>query len=211
LARCIIGLYQPDGGEALFKGANIAQQQGAALKQTRRHMQMVFQDPFSSLNPRMRIGESVAEGLRAHNMMPAAEREVFVKQLLEDCGLPADSYDRYPHQFSGGQRQRVCIARALSLKPDLIIADEPVSALDVSVQKQILALFADLKKKYHLSYLFISHDLRVVSEICERVLVMQGGQIVEQGNTVDVFNKPQHAYTKHLIGSIPGTIGKKAG
>ena len=210
LARCVIGLYQPDGGEAEFKGENIAQQKGKELKQTRRHMQMVFQDPFSSLNPRMRIGESVAEGLRAHNIMPAAEREAFVKQLLKDCGLPEDSYDRYPHQFSGGQRQRICIARALSLKPDLIIADEPVSALDVSVQKQILALFQDLKTKYNLSYLFISHDLRVVSEICERVLVMQGGEIVEQGNTKDVFVKPKHAYTKHLLASIPGTIGKAA-
>jgi len=208
LARCIIGLYQPDGGEAIFKGENIATQKGKGLKETRRHMQMVFQDPFSSLNPRMRIGESVAEGLRAHNIMPAAERETFVKQLLKDCGLPEDSYDRYPHQFSGGQRQRICIARALSLKPDLIIADEPVSALDVSVQKQILALFQDLKKKYNLSYVFISHDLRVVSEICERVLVMQGGEIVEQGNTKDVFLKPKHAYTKHLLSSIPGTIGK---
>ncbi len=204
LARCVIGLYQADSGNVVFKGKDIAKQTGKELKAMRRHMQMVFQDPFSSLNPRMRIGESVGEGLRAHNIMPEKERRDFVHQLLEDCGLPADSYDRFPHQFSGGQRQRVCIARALSLKPDLIIADEPVSALDVSVQKQILDLLASLKEKYNLSYLFISHDLRVVSQICERVLVMHKGKIVEQGNTIDVFNKPKHEYTQHLLSSIPG-------
>ena len=205
LARCVIGLYAPEGGEVIFKGENIATLKGTGLKHMRRHMQMVFQDPFSSLNPRMRIGESVGEGLRAHGLMNKKQREVFVKELLEDCGLPADSYNRFPHQFSGGQRQRICIARALSLKPDLIIADEAVSALDVSVQKQILQLLADLKEKYELSYLFISHDLRVVSEICDRVLVMQQGKVVEQGDVSDVFVAPSHTYTQHLLASIPGS------
>lgn len=204
LARCLIGLYSPDRGNVVFNGQDVASLKGRGLKKMRRNMQMVFQDPFSSLNPRMRIGESVGEGLRAHGLMDAREREVFVRQLLEDCGLPANSYDRFPHQFSGGQRQRICIARALSLKPDLIIADEAVSALDVSVQKQILNLLADLKDKYNLSYLFISHDLRVVSELCDRVLVMQHGKVVEQGRTADVFGHPGHKYTQHLLASIPG-------
>ena len=204
LARCLIGLYQPDGGAALFNGQNIAGLRGAGLKAARRNMQMVFQDPFSSLNPRMKIGESVGEGLRAHGLMKTAERRAFVQQLLADCGLPEDSYERYPHQFSGGQRQRVCIARALALRPELIIADEPVSALDVSVQKQILDLMADLRVKYGLSYLFISHDLRVVSQICDRVIVMHKGQVVESGSTADIFNRPQATYTRHLLAAIPG-------
>ena len=203
LARCLIGLYQPDGGAALFNGQDIAGLRGRGLKAARRNMQMVFQDPFS-LNPRMKIGESVGEGLRAHGIMKAAERRAFVQQLLADCGLPEDSYGRYPHQFSGGQRQRVCIARALALRPELIIADEPVSALDVSVQKQILDLMADLRVKYGLSYLFISHDLRVVSQICDRVIVMHKGQVVESGSTADIFNRPQAAYTRQLLAAIPG-------
>lgn len=204
LARCLIGLYAPDSGHVSFNGQDVASLKGSGLKKMRRNMQMVFQDPFSSLNPRMRVGESVGEGLRAHGLMNAPAREAFVKELLHDCGLSADSYNRFPHQFSGGQRQRICIARALSLKPDLIIADEAVSALDVSVQKQILALLADLKDKYNLSYLFISHDLRVVSEICDRVLVMKDGKVVEQGATTDVFCHPGHVYTQHLLASIPG-------
>ena len=204
LARCLIGLYQHDAGSVLFNGQEVGHLKGRTLKAMRRQMQMVFQDPFSSLNPRMRIGESVGEGLRAHGLMPSQEREAFVKMLLRDCGLPEESYYRFPHQFSGGQRQRICIARALSLKPDLIIADEAVSALDVSVQKQILELLADLKDKYNLSYLFISHDLRVVSEVADRVIVMLNGEIVEQGLTSEVFGHPSHTYTQHLLASIPG-------
>jgi peptide/nickel transport system ATP-binding protein len=204
LAKCLLRLYEPDGGTLRFAGEDVTHLKGQPLRALRRNMQMVFQDPFSSLNPRMRVGESVAEGLRAHNLMPPAERDVFVRDLLADCGLPPDAADRYPHQFSGGQRQRICIARALALKPKLIIADEPVSSLDVSVQKQILELMNQLKEKYGLSYLFISHDLRVVSQVCDRVLVMQRGEIVEQGPAAQVFQNPQHPYTKQLLAAIPG-------
>ena len=202
LARCIMGLYDVSGGEVVFKSQNIAKLKGRELKQARRHMQMIFQDPFSSLNPRMRVGDSVAEGLRAHNMMPREEEKAFVAELLADCGLPEDAAERYPHQFSGGQRQRICIARAMALRPDLIVADEAVSALDVSVQKQILDLMAGLRKKYGLSYLFISHDLRVVSEVCDRVIVMQQGKIVEQGTTAEVFKNPKQPYTQKLLSAI---------
>ena len=204
LARCLIRLYQPNGGRVVFQGKAIQGLRGKALRAMRRDMQMIFQDPFSSLNPRMKIGDSVAEGLRAHNIMPAAERRDFVAHLLEECGMPADSMHRYPHQFSGGQRQRICIARALALRPALVLADEAVSSLDVSVQAQILELMATLKQKYNLSYFFISHDLRVVSQVADRVLVMHKGQIVEQGAVRDVFGNPQHSYTQTLLRSIPG-------
>lgn len=204
LARCAIGLYQPDGGDIVFNGQNLTKMNTKQLRIARRDMQMVFQDPFSSLNPRMKIGESVAEGIKAHNIVKSQERRAYVEQLLEDCGLPKDSYDRYPHQFSGGQRQRICIARALALKPALIIADEAVSALDVSVQKQILELMDELKVKYNLSYLFISHDLRVVSQFCDKVLVMHKGELVEQGTISEVYTKPKQQYTKDLLAALPG-------
>ncbi|MBI1363054.1 MAG: dipeptide ABC transporter ATP-binding protein [Proteobacteria bacterium] len=204
LARCLMRIYKPDAGEVVLNGQNTAPLKGAALRAMRRNIQMVFQDPFSSLNPRMRVGESVGEGLRAYGLMDAKARRVYVEQLLADCGLPAGSYDRYPHQFSGGQRQRVCIARALALKPDIIIADEPVSALDVSVQKQILELMDKLKKEHGLSYVFISHDLRVVSQVCDRIAVMHAGKVVEEGTTHALFTNPQHPYTRTLLAAIPG-------
>ena len=204
LARCLMRIYTPDAGDVILNGQNIAALKGAALKAMRRNIQMVFQDPFSSLNPRMRVGESVGEGIRAYGLMNAKERRSYVEKLLTDCGLPEGSYDRYPHQFSGGQRQRVCIARALALKPDIIIADEPVSALDVSVQKQILALMAKLKADNGLSYVFISHDLRVVSQICDRIAVMHAGKVVEQGTPAELFTNPQHSYTRTLLEAIPG-------
>ena len=203
LARCLVRLYNPDAGEIFFNGENITKIKGFKLKKARREMQMVFQDPFSSLNPRMKVGEIVGEGLRAHGTMSAKNRKEYVLELLQDCGLPTDSYSRYPHQFSGGQRQRIGIARALALKPALIIADEAVSALDVSVQKQILDLMANLKQKYELSYLFISHDLRVVSQVSDKVIVMHDGEIVERGSTSEVFTNPQHEYTKTLLAAIP--------
>ena len=203
LSRCLVRLYDVDGGKIVFDGQDVTHVEGSELKNMRRNIQMVFQDPFASLNPRMKVGEIVAEGLQAHGLMSKKEREEFVKNLLQDCGLPADAMGRYPHQFSGGQRQRIGIARALALKPDLIIADEPVSALDVSVQKQILDLMADLKEKYNLSYLFISHDLRVISEVSDRVIVMNDGEIVEQGTVSEVFSAPKHAYTQKLLSAIP--------
>jgi len=203
LSRCITRLYDLDGGEVLFMGDDMVGLHGDALTASRKQMQMIFQDPFSSLNPRMKVGDIVAEGLKAHKVMGKKERTAYVKELLQDCGLPEDAAQRYPHQFSGGQRQRIGIARALALKPALIIADEPVSALDVSVQKQILELMENLKEKYSLSYLFISHDLRVVSEVCDRVLVMRDGEIVEQGAVKDVFTKPKHRYTQQLLDAVP--------
>lgn len=170
--------------------------------QIRRLVQMVFQDPFSSLNPRMRVGDSIAEGLRAHKMLPEDEIRPYVEELLQQCQLPIDSFDRYPHHFSGGQRQRICIARALAMKPQVIIADEAVSALDVSIQREILALLQTLKEQYGLSYLFISHDLRVISEIADKVFVMYQGKIVEQGTVKEVFTKAKHPYTQQLVSSV---------
>tara|TARA_R110000868_G_scaffold190862_1_gene434909 strand:- start:209613 stop:211199 length:1587 start_codon:yes stop_codon:yes gene_type:complete len=203
LSRCLVRLYEMDGGEVTFKGEKTSNYKGVALKNMRRDMQMVFQDPYSSLNPRMKIGEAIGEGLKAHGVMTKKERKVFVEKLLVDVGLEPSTYDRYPHQFSGGQRQRIGIARAIALRPALIIADEAVSALDVSVQKQVLDLMADLKEKYQLSYLFVSHDLRIISQISDRVLVMKDGEIVEQGPCHELFNNPQHPYTKKLLSAIP--------
>lgn len=203
LARAVVKLHDVDHGEILMNDVDITKLKGSALKAARKNMQMVFQDPFSSLNPRMKVGETIGEGLRAHKVMPKEEIQPFVESLLEDVGLPKEAYSRYPHQFSGGQRQRIGIARALALRPSLIVADEAVSALDVSIQKQVLELFKELKEKYQLSYLFISHDLRVISEICDRVVVMKNGEIVEQGTCYDIFSNPKHSYTKTLLASIP--------
>lgn len=204
LARCLMNLYALDDGEILFEGQEIHNLKGDALKNMRKNMQMVFQDPFSSLNPRLRIGETIADGVRAHKMMPKEDIRPYVEQLLADVGLPENAYDRYPHQFSGGQRQRICIARALALKPKLIIADEATSALDVSVQKQVLELMMSLKDKYDLSYLFISHDLRVVSEISDQVIVMRHGEIVESAQTESLYTSPKEPYTKALLNAMPG-------
>ncbi|MFT7144690.1 MAG: peptide/nickel transport system ATP-binding protein [bacterium] len=205
LSRCLVRLYEMDGGKVTFKGEDTTNYSGKELKIMRRDMQMVFQDPYSSLNPRMKVGEAIAEGLKAHNVMSKNLRKAFVVQLLLDVGLDIEAYDRYPHQFSGGQRQRIGIARALALRPALIIADEAVSALDVSVQKQVLDLMAVLKEKYQLSYLFVSHDLRIVSQVSDRVLVMKDGEIVEQGPCHELFSNPQHPYTKKLLSAIPST------
>jgi ABC-type microcin C transport system duplicated ATPase subunit YejF len=168
-------------------------------------MQIVFQDPYSSLSPRMHVGDIVAEGLDVHApCLDRAERQARIAEALEEVGLAAEFADRYPHEFSGGQRQRIGIARALALEPELLIADEPVSALDVSVQAQILALLEDLRQRLGLTMLFITHDLRVAAQVCGRVAVMQRGVIVEQGRTAEVFAAPQHPYTRSLLDSIPG-------
>lgn len=204
IAKLVVRLIEPTAGKVLFMGKDIAGLDKAALRNARRDIQMVFQDPFSSLNPRMPVGESVGEGIKAHGLMDEKKCRAYVEKLLADCGLPEDSYGRYPHAFSGGQRQRICIARALALKPKLIIADEPVSALDVSVQKQILELLQKFKKDYGLSYLFITHDLRVVQDIADRVLVMHKGKLVEQGEVAKIYAKPQQAYTQRLLAAIPG-------
>ena len=164
---------------------------------------MVFQDPWAALNPRKTIFDLVGEPLLIHEQMPAVQRTERVAQLLQQVGLPAEAMRRYPHQFSGGQRQRICIARALALNPKVIIADESVSALDVSVQAQVLTLLEDLRQRYRLSYLFISHDMAVVERICHRVAVMFGGQLVEIGPRDRVLHHPQHPYTQHLLSAVP--------
>jgi peptide/nickel transport system ATP-binding protein len=176
---------------------------GAGLQGVRRDIQMVFQDPYAALNPRKTIFELVGEPLLIHDRLALVPRQARVAELLHQVGMPADAMERYPHQFSGGQRQRICIARALALNPKVIIADESVSALDVSVQAQVLDLLESLQKQHQLSYLFISHDMAVVERICHRVAVMFGGQIVEIGPRDQVLHNPQHPYTKRLLSAVP--------
>ncbi|RYG62116.1 MAG: ABC transporter ATP-binding protein [Alphaproteobacteria bacterium] len=204
LARVLTRLIESKGqsGTIVFQGENILSLKGEALRQSRKNMQMVFQDPVTSLNPKLTIGQSILEGVTAHNTVPHAQRAAYVAQLLKEVGLPDDAATRLPHQFSGGQRQRIAIARALALKPKLVIADEPVSALDVSVQAQILKLFAKIQKDHGTSFVFISHDLRVISHLAHTVLVMHNGEVVEQGPTHAIFSKPKHAYTKKLLSAV---------
>ena len=204
LARCLLQLHPFDSGEVLFQGIDLAKLSGQALRDVRRHLQMVFQDPFASLNPRMRVGEIVGEGLLIHDLGSKAEQQAKVHQMLERVGLEVADAQKYPHQFSGGQRQRIGIARALVLEPKVVVCDEPVSALDVSVQAQILLLLKELQKEMNLSYIFISHDLRVVRHIADEMVVMSAGKVVEQGKVVDIYNNPQQSYTQQLLSAIPG-------
>ena len=203
-ARLAMRLLEPTEGSIAWHGEDVTKMNSRALRKHRHHIQMVFQDPFASLNPRMRIWESVAEGLRVHfpELKPAARRER-VAEVLAQCGLSASGMDRYPHQFSGGQRQRIGIARALIVEPKVLVLDEPVSALDVSVQAQILNLLKDIQKRSNLAYLFISHDLSVVRHVANRVLVMLQGEVVEKGSVRDVFHAPQHVYTQELLAARP--------
>ncbi|MGV0762329.1 ABC transporter ATP-binding protein [Tistrella mobilis] len=203
LARMVMALTRPDGGEILFEGRNVAGLGGAALKTYRRRVQMVFQDPFASLNPRHRVGDAIARGPIAFGT-PRAEAMAIAARLLERVGLDASAAARYPHEFSGGQRQRICIARALAPEPAILVADEAVSALDVSVQAQILALLADLKRELGLAMIFITHDLRVAAEVSDHTIVMRHGRIVEQGPTAALFANPAHDYTRDLLAAIPG-------
>lgn len=208
LGRAIAGLYAATGGRALLKGQEISgttKSRGslAGGKALRAAIQMVFQDPYSSLNPRMSIGEVITEPLNVHKIGSPAERRERARELIQLVGLPVDALNRYPHEFSGGQRQRIAIARALGPNPDLIIADEPLSALDVSIQSQILNLMDDLRAARGMSYLFISHDLAVVHHIADRVAVMYLGRIVEIGDRDDLFARPSHPYTQALLAAIP--------
>jgi ABC-type oligopeptide transport system ATPase subunit len=201
--RCILRLIEPSSGAVEFKGENVLAFDRTRMRQARRDMQIVFQDPYSSLNPRMRAGTIVEEPLVIHNVGSRAERQERVAELFQLVGLEPAQRTRYPHEFSGGQRQRIGLARALALNPSLVIADEPVSALDVSVQAQVINLLMDLQARLNLTYLFIAHDLRLVRHICERVAVMYRGRIVEMGTTESLFATPAHPYTRALLSAIP--------
>jgi oligopeptide transport system ATP-binding protein len=204
LARCLLQLQPLDGGEVLFQGRDLASLSGRELRSERRHLQMIFQDPFASLNPRMKVGEIVGEGLLIHGLGNTAEQRDKVEKMLKRVGLNEADTQKYPHEFSGGQRQRIGIARALVLEPKVVVCDEPVSALDVSIQAQILLLLKDLQREMALSYLFISHDLRVVRHIADEMVVMHQGKLVEQGKVSDIYAAPTQEYTRNLLNSIPG-------
>ncbi len=201
VGKMIVKLLQPTGGDMLYRGENIVGLNRRQFKKYRQEIQIIFQDPFSSLDPRQSIGKIIGEPLRAKKVKGNIPE--MVKQLMEDVGLRQDSYTRYPHEFSGGQRQRVGVARALALNPTLVICDEPVSALDVSIQAQILNLMQDLQEKYQLTYLFISHDMSVVKHMCERIAIMYLGRIVEIAKTKLLFDSPLHPYTRALLEAIP--------
>jgi peptide/nickel transport system ATP-binding protein/oligopeptide transport system ATP-binding protein len=203
--RCMLRLVDPTSGEVRFRGEDVLTFSSARMRAARRDMQMVFQDPYSSLNPRMRASTIVEEPLVIHRIGSKRDRRERVAGLFRLVGLDPDHLDRYPHEFSGGQRQRIGLARALALHPSFIIADEPVSALDVSIQAQVINLLMDLQQRLGLTYLFIAHDLRLVRHISTRVAVMYLGKIVEMGRTARLFEDPRHAYTKALLSAVPAT------
>ena len=203
VGRTLVRIYEPTSGSIGFDGDDIATHRGDALKGFRRRAQLIFQDPYSSLNPRMTIEEIIGEPLRAHHTGPRAVRRARVRELIERVGLPADAGGRFPHAFSGGQRQRVGIARALALAPDLIVADEPVSALDVSIQAQVVNLLKELQEQLGIALLFIAHDLAVVRYVAHHVAVMHLGQIVELGTRDTIFGDPRHPYTQALLSAVP--------
>ena len=199
VARLITGLIAPDQGQITYKGQSLAQMR----RQDRLKIQMVFQDPLGSLDPRMRLGDQIAEAVRVHKIVPAAELDSYLAGIFGDCGIDPILATRYPHQVSGGQRQRFGIARALAMKPDLVICDEPVAALDVSIQAQVINLLARLRRERGLSYIFISHDLNVVRHLCDRVAVMYLGKLIEIGDAAEVLSDPRHPYTKALGDAAP--------
>lgn len=204
LGRTIVRLYEPTEGEIIFKGKNISHIKRSQLKPLRQQMQLIFQDPYSSLNPRMNVSSIVGEALLSHRLVKRGQEYTDrVSEIIETCGLSSYHMNRYPHQFSGGQRQRIGIARALALNPEFVVCDEPVSALDVSIQSQILNLMMDLQEKMGLSYLFISHDLSVVKHISNRIGVMYLGSLVEMANKKDLYDNPMHPYTRALLAAIP--------
>lgn len=208
VGRTILRLHDKTAGEIRFQGKDLYALSPQELRQLRPKMQLIFQDPFSSLNPRIRVGDAIGEALLDHQLVPKDKIREVVTEVLTSCGLSAYHYDRFPHEFSGGQRQRIGIARALALNPELIIADEPVSALDVSIQAQIINLFKKLQVSRGLTYLFISHDLSVVEHLCDRIGVMYLGSMVEMGTRDDLFLRPLHPYTKALLSAVPIPIPK---
>jgi len=203
VARCIARLIEPSDGAILIEGADVAKLSSGALRPHRKRVQIVFQDPYRSLNPRRTVGAAIVEGPVNFGMAPNVARDR-ARELMGLVGLDPDALERFPHQFSGGQRQRICIARALAMDPEILVADEPVSALDVSVQAQVLELIDDVRKRFNLAVLFITHDLRVAAQVCDRIAVMHRGEVVEEGTTAAVFAAPKHDYTRALFDSAPG-------
>lgn len=203
VGRSILRLHEITDGQIIFNGVDITKLKHEELRRLRPKMQLIFQDPYSSLSPRMNVGEIIGEAVKAHRIVPRSEYKDYVLGVMQNCGLRPQYFDRYPHEFSGGQRQRICIARALALKPEFIVCDEPVSALDVSIQAQIINLLKDLQDQYKFSYLFISHDLSVVEYISHKVGVMYLGNIVEMGTKKQIFKNPMHPYTKALLSAVP--------
>lgn len=210
LGRSLLRLIEPSGGQVLFEGQDIVPLKKSALKPVRRDMQIIFQDPFGSLNPRHKVGKVIGEPLEVHQIGTKQSRLEKVRELLDIVGLPQNAIDRHPHEFSGGQRQRIAIARALALDPKLIVADEAVSALDVSIQSQIINLIAKLQKQLNISIMFISHDLSVIRHVSDRIAIMYLGRIVETGETEAVMQHPQHPYTQSLLSAIPRVGEKRA-
>ncbi len=202
-ARLVARLIAPTGGQVVFAGQDLAGLSGADLRAARRRIQMIFQDPYASLSPRLTVAQIVAEPLRVHHLDGGGDLTARVVELLDQVGLDGTVLDRYPHEFSGGQRQRIAVARALALRPDLVVCDEPVSALDVSVQSQVINLLADLQAEKGLAYLFISHDLSVVRHVSERIAVMYLGRVVEEGPAAAVHDAPTHPYTEALVSAVP--------
>ncbi|MBQ7390398.1 MAG: dipeptide ABC transporter ATP-binding protein [Clostridia bacterium] len=203
MGRTILKLHQPSGGQIIFDGKDISNYTNKEMRDIRTKMQIIFQDPYSSLPPRSTVGDIISEPVLVHGIVPKDQVKSYVLDLMDKCGLRDYYYERYPHEFSGGQRQRICIARALSVQPQLVVCDEPVSALDVSIQAQIINLLKSLQKSMNLTYLFISHDLSVVKFISDKIGVMYLGSMVEFGNKKDIFDNPLHPYTKALFSAIP--------